>query len=181
MMQENLNDSLELADGRNEPMTLDEFMADYGFHFANPDSVFVAHNVSFDLRFLGSYLHPDAQKVCTLRLARHCLPDADNHKLQTLKYVLGLESGDAHRAIGDVQTLINLFTSLCALSGLTPLDMIALSATPIPVRRMGFGKHKGELIADLPRDYVRWLLNKADNVDTDLRVTLKKLHPGESN
>jgi len=36
---------------------------------------------------------------------------------------------------------------------------------------MPFGKHKGELITDVPMDYKRWLLNQ-DNIDSYLKSAL---------
>ncbi len=38
---------------------------------------------------------------------------------------------------------------------------------------MSFGKHKGELIKDIPRDYKRWLLNQPD-VDPYLAIALRR-------
>ncbi|MFH1185098.1 MAG: 3'-5' exonuclease [Chloroflexota bacterium] len=45
--------------------------------------------------------------------------------------------------------------------GDTPLlALAALSAGPITVKTIRFGKHSGQLVADLPRDYVAWLLRR---------------------
>jgi len=46
----------------------------------------VAHNANFDLSFLPAIAH--LPSLCTLRLARHCFPDAPNHKNQTLREYL---------------------------------------------------------------------------------------------
>ena len=75
----------------------------------------VAHNASFDLGFLPALAH--LPSLCTLRLARHCFPEAPNHKNQTLRHYLGVdedlrchpelveglqpEGWMAHRALGD--------------------------------------------------------------------------------
>ena len=40
---------------------------------------------------------------------------------------------------------------------------------------MPFGKHKGTKLKDLPSNYIDWLLNKADNIDADLRTALLAL------
>jgi DNA polymerase III epsilon subunit-like protein len=63
-----------------------------------------AHYAQFDLSFLGG-LGVDAA-LCTMRLARAMVPEAPNHKNQTLRMFLGLDrvmGGDlgAHRALDD--------------------------------------------------------------------------------
>ena len=40
---------------------------------------------------------------------------------------------------------------------------------------MPFGKHKGVPLAELPNNYIFWLLNKAENLDADLRTALLAL------
>lgn len=64
----------------------------------------VAHYARFDLSFLGSLRRRGA--VCTLRLARALVPEAPNHKNQTLRHVLRIDrrAGEplsAHRALDD--------------------------------------------------------------------------------
>ncbi len=71
----------------------------------------VAHNASFDSRFLkaemdfaGIDLKP--QFLCTLRLARRLIPGLSDYKLGTIAAHLGIESRyrtNAHRAMHDVE------------------------------------------------------------------------------
>lgn len=154
--------------------TLDEFMDAHGGWFRVEGAVFLAHNVPFDRRFLGKYLLPDAKSCCTLRLARRFINDAENHKLQTLRYHLGLTGGDAHRALGDVNVTIQLFSWLMGELSATPEELVALSAMPIPVTSMPFGKHRGSPLRDLPASYRHWLLTSAA-IDADLRAALESL------
>jgi DNA polymerase III epsilon subunit-like protein len=63
-----------------------------------------AHSAKFDLSFAGAWLGTEA--LCTLRLARLLVPEAPNHKNQTLRQFLDIdrvagESFESHRALGD--------------------------------------------------------------------------------
>lgn len=59
--------------------------------------------------------------------------------------------------------------------GYTLWDLFELANTPIQMTKIGFGKHKGTPLKDLPASYVSWLLNKTDNLDPDLRASLLAL------
>ncbi len=63
-----------------------------------------AHCARFDLSFVGASVGNAA--LCTMRLARALIPEAPNHKNQTLRRFLGIDriAGEdlpAHRALGD--------------------------------------------------------------------------------
>ncbi len=63
-----------------------------------------AHCARFDLSFVGAPAGGAA--LCTMRLARALIPEAPNHKNQTLRRFLGIDrlTGEdlpAHRALGD--------------------------------------------------------------------------------
>ncbi len=83
-------------------------------------AVFVAHNASFDLRFLthecarcGVPMPPNAI-LCTLKLSRMTWPDAPNHKLGCLCEFLKLDGGSQHSALDDARSAAAL---LCACRG----------------------------------------------------------------
>lgn len=71
------------------------------------DDWLAAHNASFDARVLAfeyaraGLAAPAQPWIDTLRLARRALPDAPDHKLETLADHLGLEESDHHRALPD--------------------------------------------------------------------------------
>lgn len=71
------------------------------------DDWFAAHNAGFDARVLGFEYHrasiepPPGWFVCSLEMARQHIPEAPDHKLETLCQVLDLEEGDHHRALAD--------------------------------------------------------------------------------
>ena len=140
------------------------------------DAVFIAHNAAFDFRYLGPWMHEDTKQMCTLRLARRIYPDLDSHKLQALRYSLGLEvpEGDAHRAMFDVRMMFNLIARMREDTGLDLAGLLDLSLQPRKIEKMPFGKYKGVAISKVPKDYITWLL-KQTGVDADLRWTLENL------
>jgi DNA polymerase III epsilon subunit family exonuclease len=90
-------------------------------------SVLVAHNANFDTGFIGNEFTRAQMPFClgdvadTLALSRLAYPTLFSHSLGKLAFLLGLDSGRAHRALDDARTSMNLFT-LCArkLSGACP-------------------------------------------------------------
>ncbi len=80
----------------------------------------VAHNASFDMKFLESELSLIGKKRplnfgCTLQLARRIYPDVINYKLETLvKYKQITQKGPFHRALADAEVTAMLWTHLVA-------------------------------------------------------------------
>ena len=76
------------------------------------DSVLLAHNASFDVRFMQAeiernQLEPLSNPVVdSLALFRKWYPDAPSHKLAALAKQLALPTGSAHRAEDDSRTLL---------------------------------------------------------------------------
>lgn len=166
------------ADVADAP-TMDEFfdVVLKGTHFAPDDEVtLIAHNAAFDIRYLAPRV-PIKRTLCTLRLARQLHPEAPNHKLATLMYMLKLQKGASHRASGDVETTYDLLCKLVAKSGKTLSELVEDSVKPIWVNLMPFGKHKDTKMISLPRSYVQWLLGR-DNIDSDLRWTCEQIQKG---
>ena len=86
------------------------------------------------------------------------------YNLQYLRYYLGLEiEAKAHDALGDILVLEGLFSRLNAKfqeNGklMDPVqEMIHISSNPVLIARMPYGKHKGVLFSEVPRDYLDWL------------------------
>lgn len=69
--------------------------------------IFVAHNASFDWRFVTSELSRYAghevvgEKLCTVKLARAVVPAIKRRSLGSLAYYYGIENHARHRAGGD--------------------------------------------------------------------------------
>ena len=78
----------------------------------------VAHNASFDKRFLDSELQQissnyDGQFVCSLLVSRRLYQSAPNHKLGTLINYKGIASnGSYHRALYDAQMTAKLWLTM---------------------------------------------------------------------
>lgn len=121
-----------------------------------------AHNAKFDRAFLTPANEPPW--LCTLKLARVAYPDAPAYGNQVLRYYLGLEPklppGLApHRAEYDALVTAELLLRLWAhFSGDLP-RMLEISQRPSLLRRVGFGQHADKLWSEVPRDYLRWLLD----------------------
>ena len=137
----------------------------------------IAHNLDFDFRFLKQYTDEGVGKLCTLKCARVLYPDAANHKQGTLAAMLGIQVAreKAHSADGDMDVLLQLLQCLCRDADTDLYGLLEVQRLPRPISVMTFGKHKGTKLADLPNDYIHWLLNKCENLDADLRTALLAL------
>lgn len=86
-------------------------------------AVFVAHNASFDWRFVSTELdwavgEPlRGRVVCTVRLARKVVPEVTRRSLDSLSHFFGIENEARHRAFGDARATAHIFDRL-----LTRLD-----------------------------------------------------------
>ena len=119
--------------------------------------------------------------ICTLRLARYLDKNGviPKYNLQYLRYFLGLEiEAKAHDAPGDILVLESLFSRLHAKfrgNGklMDPVqEMINMSNNPVMIARMPYGKHKGILFNEVPKDYLEWL--SGTELDEDMAFTVRK-------
>lgn len=85
------------------------------------DSVLVAHNAGFDMRFLNyevNRLFEDYRlanpSLCTVQLSRKLLPDIENHKLKTVAEHFSVELINHHRANADALATAKIFINLLA-------------------------------------------------------------------
>jgi DNA polymerase-3 subunit epsilon len=133
--------------------------------------------VSFNLEYdLDEVLKPEwkrlriasigSQGFCALRLAQRLLDPvpAGNCKLQTLRQYYRLPERGAHTALGDVQTVADLFGNvlrpIAEHRGLDTWEKLAAyAAEEWYPSRIAFGKHKGRLFQEARRDAElrRWL------------------------
>jgi len=92
--------------------TIDEVLPAY-LDFLG-DGVFVAHNVSFDERFVNAELERlgrsplENETLCTVRLARRLLPGLNSKGLTRLAQFYGINVNGRHRALGDAEA-----TAIC--------------------------------------------------------------------
>ena len=83
------------------------------------DSVLVAHNAGFDMRFLNhevGRMYEDYRlgnpSLCTVQLSRKLLPDIENHKLKTLAEYFRVALVNHHRANEDAYATARIFINL---------------------------------------------------------------------
>ena len=94
----------------------EEVMAEFSEFIAGHN--IVAHNASFDRRFLEFELKRakrayEGACCCSLLVARRIYQDSPNHKLQTLVSHAGIpESGTFHRALADAEMTAHLWISM---------------------------------------------------------------------
>ena len=146
--------------------------------FALPDGLeyLIGHNIDYDWKVLGS---APVKRICVLAMCRKLWPEIDSHKQSAMLYFLhGAKARerlkDAHSALCDVENCFVVLKACIEKAGGFGCweDLWVFSeACRIP-EVITFGKHKGSRIADLPRDYVGWLLRQTD-VDPYLRVALE--------
>lgn len=113
----------------------DDFLAFIG------DSVLVAHNAGFDMRFLNhevGKVYEDYRvgnpSLCTVQLSRKLLPDVENHKLKTLAQYFSVSLVNHHRATDDARATATIFVNL--LEDLRSRGIHSLAAA----RRFSFRK-----------------------------------------
>lgn len=154
---------------------LDEELADCPPHdsFKLPADAeyLIGHNVDYDWGVIGK---PDIKRICTRALSSSLWPDADSHSQPAMIYLHYRNDAramlrGAHAALDDVQNcrllLSKILDELAVRQGCPVSDWEGLwahsEAARIP-KVIRFGKHKGSAIADLPADYVSWLLRQPD-------------------
>lgn len=138
------------------------------------ERIMIAHNAQFDVKALKKAGLEPKHVICTYKVAYQLFPDSESHALQYLRYSLGLKCPSprdptdssamiAHSAMGDVVVLEQLFARMLGvMSKDKPIkdciaDMVNISAKPLLLRKLTFGKHKGMSFTEVPRDYLVWL------------------------
>ena len=85
------------------------------------DSVLVAHNAHFDMRFLNHEIGRVYENyrvanpsLCTVRLSRRLNPNVENHRLNTLANYYSVALVNHHRASDDAHATAHIFVNLLA-------------------------------------------------------------------
>nr|WP_214658155.1 3'-5' exonuclease [Pseudomonas folii] len=165
---------------------LDEELSDCPAHdtFFMPDDMeyIIGHNVDYDWKVVRQ---PDVKRICTKALSSKLWPDADTHTQSAMIYLHYRDQAssllrNAHAALDDVKNcrllLIKIIDALAEKLGRPLIDWEELWTISEDARIptvIGFGKHKGMAIADLPSDYKRWLLNQTE-LDPFVRKALSR-------
>lgn len=95
---------------------------------------------------------------------------------QVYEELVGEPLSGAHDAMVDITACIYLLPELAKHFGHTFEEMLDFATPKIaPEAIVGFGKHKGLRICDLPRGYANWVIENAYKMDRDVVATLKHL------
>ncbi|MFC1938173.1 exonuclease domain-containing protein [Chloroflexota bacterium] len=103
-------------------------------------SVFVAHNVYFDIRFLHSEFGrigcnlPEFQRLCTMQLARKADPHIPSRQLSKLCKYFGIELNQPHRALEDARataTLLHTCLSRLVIESKQYSSIIGIIGQPV--------------------------------------------------
>jgi DNA polymerase-3 subunit epsilon len=106
----------------------------------------VSHNLAFDW---NRALHPEWLRLrinpagtrgfCTLMLSRRCVRETKSYSLDSLRSSFAIRSNNAHRAFGDVETMVSLFQQVYGprleAAGLTSYSQVAEFAAKTPVAK----------------------------------------------
>lgn len=140
-------------------------------------SIIVGHGITNDIAYLLAAAkqnqipcklssHP---YIDTLRLAR-LYGESPINSLEMLRQHFNIADEGAHRAMNDVIVNIEVFKYL-AKKFKTTEQILNRLKSPILLKKMPLGKHKGRAFSDIPIEYLRWAANQ--NFDQDLMFSLK--------
>jgi len=158
-----------------------------------PENYLIAHNISFDLGMLKKEgFENHCTLIDTVRCAKHLFADMPYHRLQYLRYALGLYKEEdaeakklgitikAHDAIGDVLVMKLLLSRLVEEVRKQFPDedimqkLAELTKTPVLMKTFKFGKYKGREVEEIAQEdlgYLKWMRKNLD-LDEDMAYTL---------
>lgn len=149
---------------------LDEDVADCppssSFSLPADCAYLIGHNVDYDWKAIGS---PSVKRICTLALCRSFWPHLDSHSQSAMIYHLERESAQhllhaAHAALDDVQNCYLILEHILAASPTieTWEQLWKVSELARIPKVAPFGKHKGQPIESIPRQYAQWAMRQPD-------------------
>ncbi len=139
--------------------------------------IIVGHGITNDIAFLCAAAKqnqipcplPSHPYLDTLRLAR-LYGESPINSLERLRQHFNIAEEGAHRAMNDVIVNIEVFKYL-SRSFKTTEQILNRLKSPILLKTMPLGKHKGRTFSEIPVEYLRWAVNQ--NFDQDLLFSLK--------
>lgn len=148
--------------------------------------IIIGHGITNDINFLCAaakqYTIPcrlaSHPYIDTLRLAR-LYGESPINSLEKLRQHFNIAEEGAHRAMNDVIVNIEVFKYLCQRFKTTE-QIINRLKSPIQLKTMPLGKHKGRSFSEIPVEYLRWAVNQKFDQDLlfSLKTELKKRNKG---
>lgn len=146
--------------------------------------VYAAQRAEFDrsrLRLPGRWL-------CTYRLALRAFPGVEAHGLQSLVKYVPLDLSDVAPMLAKLHPHRALYDALCTAVLLREIARVLMprcvdpgdfldraekvSAEPALLTKLRFGRHKGVPLAQVPADYLEWLVREP-GMDADAVYTAR--------
>jgi exodeoxyribonuclease X len=120
-----------------------------------------SHNWQFDSRFIKT----TKPAICTLKCAKAVWPDLESYSNGAIRYAKGLCLNDertmpSHRAGPDTWVTAHILLEL--LKERTLEELLEISANPLLLLKMPFGKHRGVPFSQIDAGYLDWLALKSD-------------------
>jgi len=140
-------------------------------------SIIMGHGVGFDVEIIASAAERAGipctlrsnRIIDTLRMARS-YGESPINSLEQLRRHFNIPLEGAHRAMSDVIVNIEVFKYLTK-NYRTTEQIFDMLASPILMKVMPFGPHKGRLFKEVPLPYLLWAANK--DFDQDLLFSLR--------
>lgn len=136
-------------------------------------SFLVAHKADYEQQWFKPELCGDAKWICTYKAAKHVWPDAPTHSNSGLRYFLGFFDlphvlcQPSHRAGPDTYVTAHTLGELLKLASVN--DMVRWTREPTPMPNCPLGEWRDKPWADVDTGFLRWMLDKAKNVDPDAK------------
>ena len=142
-------------------------MSDHLHRHAEAGYVLVAHNAPFDIGMLEREGIKFENYIDTKKMSHKLdqMDEMESHRMQYLRYYYDVEvDGVAHTADGDVEVLVKVYEALAEKLGNPSVEeLMEMSKKPLIFAKIKFGKHAGNLLADIAATdpgYLEWLLKQ---------------------
>jgi len=135
-----------------------------------------AHQAAFEQQWITGDHDGGVRWIDTYKCALRLLPDSPSHSNQALRYYLGLDLSEEdsmppHRALPDAFVTAHILVEMLKTTSVK--DLVAMTLQPRYFATCPMGKHKNKPWAELPHDYLTWML-RAEDIDADIKAAAKE-------
>lgn len=137
----------------------------------DPEVIGVAHNATYERTVLAP-LNLRCRWLCTYKAALRVWPEAPRHGNEALRYWLGYGTGrryeqQPHSAMHDARVTALILGELLQKAELE--DMLRWTDEPAMLPRCPIGQYRDWLWAQVPIDFLEWILYRARDMREDIR------------